>query len=214
MVAAGAGIAVIARSADPIRAAAQSWMATATVIDIGCLAALVIAVRREDIRLRDLLGYRGKRDLLWIPVAMLVLAPGLALSSLLTSLSYPPAAPPEITVLELSPLAGLYTIFVWPIVWTATEELIYLGYVLPRLEVLSGRFVAVLLVLTLWSVQHLALPFLPDTTYLTHRAITALPVAGMVTLAYFVVGRRLLPLIVVHWLGDLFTAVLAFSSPS
>ena len=45
-----------------------------------------------------------------------------------------------------------------------------------------------MLVLVFWSLQYLALPFLADATYLVHRAITPLPVVGMTTLAYFVVG--------------------------
>lgn len=207
------GVALMMGSPDPMRTAAEWWIVTATAIDVGCLAAIVIAVRREGIGVRDLLGYRGPHDFGWVPVALIILAPGLALSSFLTSLSYPPAAPPEIVVVNVTPLAAIYAVVVWPVIWTVTEELIYLGYVLPRLEVLSGRPVAVVLVLTFWSIQHLALPLIPDATYILHRAVTALPVVAVVTLGYFVVGRRLAPLIVVHWLGDLFTAVVAVSSP-
>lgn len=206
-----ATIALILGTADPTAAAARWWIVTATLIDLVCLGALVLVLRREDLRIRDLLGWRGPRDLLWIPVVVLIVAPGLAASSFLTSLAYPPAAPPEITVVDVPMPAALYAVLVWPVIWTITEELVYLGYALPRLEVLLGRGTAVVLVLAFWSAQHLALPFLPNSGYLLHRAITPLPIVGAMTIAYFVVDRRLVPLIVVHWLGDLSTAVLAVS---
>lgn len=198
---------------DPVTAAAEWWIVTATLVDLGCLAALGVAARRERISLADLIGYRGRRDLLWLPVVALILAPGLAASSFLTSLAYPPAAPPEIVVVNVPPLAALYAVVVWPVIWTVTEEILYLGYALPRLEALVGKVAGIALVLTFWSLQHLALPLLPDAGYLLHRAVTPLPIVGAMTLAYFLVGRRLLPLIVVHWLGDLSTALLAVSSP-
>lgn len=209
---AGAGVAAIAGSPDPLRAAASWWIVTATLIDAGCLAFLAAALRREGSRFRDLFGYRGPRDLLWVPVAALIVAPGLALSSALTSLAYPPAAPPEITVVDVPAWAAAYAVLVWPLIWTVTEDLVYLGFGLPRLERAAPRWVAIALVLALWSLQHVALPLLPDPGYLVHRAVTPLPIVTAMTVAYFAVGRRLLPLIVVHWAGDTFTAILAVTA--
>lgn len=198
-------------SSAPERSAAAVWPVTATLVDIGCLVAIAALVRREGIRVSDLVNFGGLRDLRWVPLVALVIGLGVAASSLLTSLSYPAASPPEITVVDLPPWGAVYAVLIWPAVWAFTEELTYLGYVLPRLEELHGRWPAVLVVVLFWTLQHLALPFLPDAKYLVHRAVTPLPVVGMTTLAYFLVGRRLLPLIVVHWLGDALTAYLAVS---
>lgn len=210
-VAAIAAAAVIG-SPSPERSAAAVWPVTATLVDIGCLAAIAALARREGVGVRDLLRFGGLRDLRWLPLVVVVIGAGVAASSFLTSLSYPAGSPPEITVVDLPLWAAIYAVVVWPAIWAFTEELTYLGYALPRLEAATGRAAAVMLVLVFWSLQHLALPFLPDATYLVHRGITPLPVVGMTTLAYFLVGRRLLPLIVVHWLGDTLTAYLAVSA--
>jgi membrane protease YdiL (CAAX protease family) len=210
--AAAIAVAAVIGSSSPVRSAAAAWPVTATLVDIGCLVAIAALARRESVGLRDLLNFGGLRDLRWLPLVILLIGVGVAASSFLTSLTYPAGSPPEITVVDLPPWAAIYAVIVWPAIWAFTEELTYLGYALPRLEAVSGRALAVILVIAFWSLQHLALPFLADATYLVHRGITPLPVVAMTTLSYFVVGRRLLPLIVVHWLGDTLTAYLAVSA--
>ena len=90
-----------------------------------------------------------------------------------------------------------------------TNRLTYLGYLFPRLEVLTRRTsVAAVVVTLVWSVQHIALPFVPDTRYLLYRTLTTVPIAITAIVLYrFVLRRRLLPLVVVHWVADVLAAL-------
>ena len=80
---------------------------------------------------------------------------------------------------------------------------------LPRLEVLiKRRAIAVAIVLVFWSLQHVALPFVPDTRYLIFRTLGAATVAISAAVLYlFVTRRRLLPLIVAHSFIDMAAAL-------
>ena len=63
-----------------------------------------------------------------------------------------------------------------------------------------------------WAAQHAALPFLPDARYLVLRVLTALTISTSTTAIYLRNGRRLVPLIAVHWLTDLSTAPTAVAA--
>jgi hypothetical protein len=112
------------------------WTIWGTAIDIACLATLAILVRREGIRLLDLVGTSRaqiRRDLLLvIPFLFALLVPAFLIGTPSSSESsiprqpWRPSSPP-------SPRALAYGILVWPILWTFTEEISYLGYAFPRL---------------------------------------------------------------------------------
>ena len=129
-------------SIDPWRQAAAWWPVYSTITDILCLLSLVWLTRREGLTLIDLVGVRGKaalRQLAWTPAYLLAIAPAAVLASIVTQLFYGPALPPMIAIVDL-PLAGaLYSLVIWPVIWVVAEELGYLGYLLPRVEALSGR---------------------------------------------------------------------------
>lgn len=207
-----AAIVAILGSIDPWREAAAWWPVYLTIADILCLLSLVWLTRREGITLLDLVGVRGKgilKQLAWTPAYLLAIAPAAGLASVITQLFYGRALPPYLAIVDL-PLAGaLYSVVVWPFIWSITEELVYLGYLLPRVEALSGRtWQAVLVVTFFWGLQHLANPFLPDGTYLFSRVLAAFVAVGGVTLVYVLWHRRLIPLIGAHYLLDLATGFL------
>ena len=136
------GLAALGGSSDPWAETAAWWPVYSTITDILCLLALVWLTRREGLNLIDLLGVRGKaalRQLAWTPVYLLAIAPFGALASLITQSFYGSGLPPYIAMVDLPPVAGLYSFLIWPIIWVVAEELGYLGYLLPRLEALSGR---------------------------------------------------------------------------
>jgi uncharacterized protein len=197
-------------STAPWQEAAGWWMVYLTIADILCLLALFWLTRREGMTLLDLVGVRGAalwKQFAWTPAYLLAVAPTAALASIITQLFYGSAMPPYLAMVEL-PLAGaLYSVVIWPVLWAITEELVYLGFLLPRLEALTGRtWLAALVVIFFWALQHLAEPFIADGTYLFSRVLAAFfAVAGM-TLVFVLWRRRLIPLIGVHWLIDMGTA--------
>jgi hypothetical protein len=145
---------------------------------------------------------------------LLAVAPGAVAANLITTAFYGSQLPPMISVVNLPPAGIAYAMLVWPMLWVVTEELVYLGFLLPRLEALTGRtWIAASLVISFWGMQHLAIPFLPDTTYLVSRVTAALAAISLFPIAFVVLRRRLVPLIGVHYIADLATAFLATVAP-
>jgi hypothetical protein len=205
------------RRPDPWRAAAGWWPVHSSLADLGCLAVLAWLLRREGRGPGDLLGIeRGRlgadiKDGLGDVVA---LAAAGGISSALQRPFYAGGFPPLITVARGLPRwARAYALLAWPALWVATEELVYLGYALPRLEAQTGgrRLAAALVILCWGPLQHPALPALGDRRYVAFRALTALPPIATQVAYYLARGRRLPPLILGHWVADLATgAMIAF----
>lgn len=207
-----AGLFAILGSANPWWDATGWWPVYSTITDVLCLVSLVWLTRREGLGLADLIGVRSRSDLkqlAWTPAYLLAAAPAAALASLITQYFYGSALPPMISVVHL-PLAGaLYSLLVWPIIWVIAEELGYLGYLLPRVQALSGRtWVAALVVTFFWGLQHLAIPYIADGTYLLSRVLAAWAATGGITLVYVLWRRRLIAMIGAHYVFDLATGFL------
>ena len=104
--------------------------------------------------------------------------------------------------------ATVYGVTVWWMIQAPTEELTYRGYVLPRLEALTGRtWVAFLIVGFWWTAQHCMFPFIPDWKYLMFRFLDFLP-GVVVMMLFYLRTRRLAPFIVAHWPMDIAAAVM------
>ena len=144
-----------------------------------------------------------------------VLAAAGAASNALQRPFYGGALPPQITIVRVPRWARVYGVLIWPALWVTTEELIYLGYALPRLEArLGSTRIAVALVILCWGpVQHPLLPTLPDRRYTAFRALTALPPIATQTMFYLWHGRRLLPLVVGRWAADVATGLTVMLQP-
>lgn len=203
---------------QPWRAAAAWWMVHSSLADLGCLATLQWLLRREGKTLGDVLALdRGqlRADTTNAALDVALLAVGAGLSSVLQRPFYPRGLPPQVTVVRVPPWALAYGILVWPPLWVTTEEMVYLGYVLPRLEAQTGRAaVAAALVVAGWGpLQHPALPALPDRRYIAFRMLTTLPIVGAQTALYLLRQRRLPPLIVGHWVADLVTGITVAFQP-
>ena len=188
------------------------WTVYGTLTDAGCLGLLVLLLRREGLRLRDVFGLTRTNlgpQLRSIPLYLLALLPAVAAASLATLPFYGPGAlPPQIAAIDLPPWAALYSCTVWPVLWAFTEQVTYLGYLLPRLQTLTGRiWTAGAIVVTFWSAQHLVIPFIPDGTYLSSRFIGALLITAGLTLSFVLLRRRLLATTAVHWLSNATTAI-------
>jgi uncharacterized protein len=196
--------------AEPWETAAPWWIVYGTLIDLGCILFIVRQLRKEGLRLFDLFGYKRKRlgkDLLLglgltVPFFLLAVIGGMLSGGLIYGA---PQAPVPMTLL---PLWGtLYALIVWPLIWGIVEQLTYQGYALPRLEVLTGkRWVAVGIITLAWAAQHIAMPIMFDWRWGVYRFASSLLIGLGVTLMY-VRLRRLLPLVIAHWLTDLASVI-------
>jgi membrane protease YdiL (CAAX protease family) len=174
-------------------------------MDIGCIALLVWLARRESIRLFDLGNYDRKRWLrdvliglgLFVPIFLLTMfLPGNIASFVIYG------GPPPTPTSSL-PVGGLlYAIIIWPIIWAFAEDNVYFGYSLPRLEALTGRkWLAVVVLSFFASLQHGFLPFKLEWQHFVYRFASSVPVILVLCLLYLR-QRRLLPIHVIHWAGN------------
>ncbi len=210
-----AGIYVLRRRPSPWQPAAPWWSVYGTIADLGCLALIAWFKRSEGLRFRDLIGkaqLRRGRDVFVGLAYFLFIFPCFLVGSVLSSLVVygspgPHLAPGQLYERSLPLWAVIYSLSVWWIVWSPTEELTYQGYALPRLEPLFGSaWKSVAMVGFWWALQHAALPLILDWRYVAWRFGSFLP-GVCVTIMVYRKTRRLAPLIVAHWPMDIAAAI-------
>ena len=195
---------------SPWRAQAPWWTVYATLVDIGCLLLLSLQARREGIRLADLFGIdrrRIGREILWGVLYFVVLFPivagfGSKFASWLvygtTQLTPHMLAPGLLSERQLPQWAVLYSLSIFWLVWSPTEEVIYQAYCAARLQVLTGStWITVTLVGFWWAFQHSVFPFVLDWRLILFRFLQFLPLVVIFQLIYLRT-RRLPRMIVMH----------------
>ena len=202
---------------DPWQASYGWWMVYGTLTDIACLVVLFVLTRHEGIRVLDLLGVDRERfgkQIRYFPGYFLAFMVPVILTSVISGLFYGSGFPPQVAAVQVPLWAKIYSVAIWPVIWCFTEDIVYLGYLLPRMEVLTKRtWLAALIVVLFWAGQHLVIPFIPDVRYLISRFLTALVTVGGLTLIFLLWGRRMVPTIGVHWVSDFLSAFLANCLP-
>jgi len=201
--------------ASPWQAAGAWWTVWGTLVDVGCLTCLFFLTRRENLRIRDLLG----------PLPRWLVPKGIACFLLIFPFSCwedPwPVGSSTTPGRRLShrrnlgrhlPLWGvLYSLLIWWPIWSVTEEFTYQGYLASRFAALSRhRWVPYCLVGFWWALQHSFIPFVPDLRLVLYRFLAFVP-GVLVFLVVYLRTRRLAPLIVAHWMMDLSAAVMTLS---
>ncbi len=197
--------------AHPWLAAAPWWTVYGTLIDAGCLGLMWKFTQAEGIRLRDLTGsirWRYGWDFflgvgVFAAVFPCFVVGGLLSAMLVYGTSQPNAFPGILSARVLPLWAMIYSFSAWWMIWSATEEMTYAGFALPRAQALFGRtWIAVALVGFWWAIQHAFLPFIPEWRNFVWRAVAFGP--GCVAfLLIYLRTRRLAPLIVAHWAMDI-----------
>jgi hypothetical protein len=202
--------------AAPWHEAGHWWTVYGTLVDIGCLAGMLYFTRREGIRLRDLTGpirLRWGRDVfLGLGYFLLIFPLFLLGGTLAHKWLYAPGVPDPGAYLVQSHFmptwAIVYSLSIWWMIWSPTEEATYQAYVLPRLRALTGRvWIAFVIVGFLWAFQHALLPFIPDARYILFRTLAFTP-GVLAFMAIYWRTRRLAPLIVAHWPMDIAGALM------
>lgn len=199
---------------SPTLALRNWWSVYGTLADFGCLGLLLWLTRREGIRLRDLIGLaKGKLKtdiLLGLGIFFLVFPLTIFICGRLAMLiTYGNVSPefPEFTFIRSLPLwAVLYSRLLWWPLWSVTEELTYNGYALPRLVAMTkSRGLSIAIVAFFYSLQH-SFHSLATLQYGLYMFLLFIPLTVALGIIYLRV-RRLLPLIVGHWLMDLVTVL-------
>jgi uncharacterized protein len=185
---------------------AEPWLPVyGTLIDAGCLTLLWQLMRREGVRLFDLVGFertRLRRDVLLglvlIPVSLVFILGGTYAAGWLVY-----GAPSQPYFFGSLPLpAAIYGVLVWPFIWGLTEQLTYNGYLLPRFRVLCrSTILATAIVAFVWALQHAFMPLTFDAKFMAFRLVSSLPHSVFQTVLYLRL-RRLVPLAIAHALMD------------
>lgn len=188
-----------------------------TLVDLGSLALLWFFLRREGLRITDLFRSGRERSLLnalaWlVPLLLLFGAVGF-LTAAVTGFAVYGTAQSQPPVSALPFWAALYSTLVWPLLWGITEQLTYDGYAAPRLAAMGRTRWVLAIVCVGWALQHVALPFRADAAFWAYRFFPALAVA-VTSVAVYLRTRRLLPLVLMHWVIDAGTGALTFLPPS
>lgn len=167
----------------PWRSSADWWLVSLALAEFVNLWVLKWAAGRERIRLRDLYNFDASRrsgDLKWLGIGLLGAAPLVLLPSLVLAgaLFGDPAAAQDLIFRPIPTWAAWSVLLVFPIIHGLTELPTYFGYVMPRLQALTGRPTMPLLVsASVLSVQHMFLPLLFDWNYVAWRSLMFLPLA-------------------------------------
>jgi membrane protease YdiL (CAAX protease family) len=191
------------------RAAVHNYVIVSLFADLGCLLLLSWLMRAEGGKISDLLNFQRERlgrDLLLGLGMFVIMAAAYYCAPLISALIVTGSADAS-AAWARGPFATPLWVHIWnmtvfPITTSLTEELVYRGYALPRIERLSGRaWVAVLLPALTFGLAHLTPPFLALDGVLIRFLTLAL--VGVVLELLYLRLRRLLPLIVGHYLIDL-----------
>jgi uncharacterized protein len=195
---------------NPWRQACCWWSVCFTLADVVCILGMRFFLKREGVRLRDLLGpirLRYGRDFFLGIGYFLLFSPGFIVGGYVAQkLFYGSEINPTIFIFHAHALplwATIYSLAVfWPIN-SVVEEMTYQGYLLPRLEALTSRsWIAFAAVVFWFTAQHCALGFVPDLRSNLCRFVGFLPGCAIIA-AIYLRTRRLAPLIVGHWIIDL-----------
>ena len=197
---------------EPWLASLPYWNVFGSLADIGCLILLHNLIKKEGYGILDLLRAPNNpfwRDIL-IGVGLFLLIFPIAiigvtvLANLLLYGSLEPNFESGLLIARQLPAwARLYSLFIWWVIWAPTESTFYNGYLFPRFEALTGRtWMSILIVGFFWTLQHIFIPFIPNTRYLAWRFLQFLGI-GMLMPWLFSRLRRLRPLIISHCLMDI-----------
>ena len=186
------------------------WPVYGTLVDFGCLGLMYWLTKQEGIHLLDLIGIVKSKLKTEIPLGIglfLIIFPvtifGGGFLGRLIAYGGLNIEFPEYTFMRALPFwALLYARLLWWPLWSATEEMTYNGYALPRLLAMTkSRWLSVSIVAFFFALQHSFL-MLAGFKFGLYMFITFVPLSIAMLLVYLRI-RRLPPLIVAHWLMDL-----------
>ncbi len=178
---------------NPWKEACYWWSVCFTLADVGCILGMRLFLKREHLRLRDLLGpirLRFGHDFFLGIGYFLLFFPGFFVGGYLGQRLFygPSGVNPSGFIVHAHALplwATLYSLTFFWIINSVVEEGTYQGYVLPRLEALTGHsWIAFAAVAFWWTAQHCVIGFVPDLRSNLCRFVGFLPGIVIIILIY------------------------------
>lgn len=202
----------------PWESAAKWWTIYGNVVDILCLLLIAYALRKEDKKIFALLDFNKTNLLKDLKSSAIIFVLIFSIFGPLYFMAMGKIIFDENTLGEISGQlaertlpnwAYYYSIFIWWIIWTPTEELTYQAYSLPRLMKEYGQIKVLLFIGFFWALQHSFLPLIFDLRYILWRLVTFFPLVICLMISYMKTGR-ITPVIIAHALMDINAAYWTF----
>ncbi len=200
---------VVLGNPAPWEASMAWWPATATLTNLVCLWLLSQLLHREGLGLIDLYRIDGrfwKGDLLVLLGFMVIAGPvGFLPNGMTATLLWGSTQPSADLFFRPLPLPVIYaSLVLFPITNGLTELTLYFGYVMPRLRKLwNNTWLAIIVTSFFLAAQHMTLPLIFDSRYLTWRLVMFMPFALFVGIVLAWRPRLLPYMLLVHALMDL-----------
>jgi hypothetical protein len=161
-----AGVLVVGGATPAGRAlndAAGWWMVYGALVDLGTLGVIGWLLRRDGRSYRYLLGppAAGWQVALGALGVLAATVPAVAFGAEINKAFYGDATPPMLAVIDVPPLASIFSVLVVPLLAELAEPVAYLGVILPRLERrLRRSWLAAAIVVAVWAGEHAFYPLL------------------------------------------------------
>lgn len=189
------------------------WLLTATLANIVCIVLLYKLFMRDGKSYLQLFTFDRttlKKDITIFAVLAVVsvpvaLIPGYLLGSAIWG---DPDFPGGMMFGPVNKWLAYILLFAFPVTIAMAELATYFVYVLNKLkERLKMKWLAVMLPVLLLSIQHCALPFIPDVNFILYRALMFLPFAILIGITLSLRPSLFIYFAIFHGLMDLGTAL-------
>lgn len=176
----------------PWRSAADMWLTSIVLGEAVNVWLLVTLLRREGLRYRDIFNFSRvdvRGDVLWFVGALLVTALVAGAPNILLGMALwgDPQVGADLSFRAVPVWMAWFSLVVFPLIHGATELPTYFGYVMPRLQEVTGRRSMWIVAGLVLAAQHVVLPLLFDWRFFVWRLLMFIPFALWVA---FVTDRR------------------------
>lgn len=184
------------------------WPIVAVLTNVVCFIILSVLARQENMTYLDIIHFHRRKirqdfkAVWWVFIVGGVVG-GIGMYGF-AFLMYGGFNLPDNMIQPLPTWAAIIGLILFPITNAMVEIPLYMGYCLPRLEVRFGsRFIALSLTAFFLAFQHVTLPItVDDFKFMVWHFVSMIPLAVAVGVIYVKV-RRLLPIMIVHYIMDI-----------
>lgn len=190
------------------------WLLVATLTNLVSIAVLWFLFRREGLSYQGLFRFSRstlKKDILVFTGLVLICGPVVFGPNYLLSKWFwgDPAIPYEMMFRPVEKWLSILLLFAFPVTIVFAELATYFGYIMPRLkEGLRSKWLTVVLPVMFLSLQHLALPFIPDLKFILYRSLVFLPFAALIGITLYKRPSLFPFFAILHGIMDMGTAAM------
>ncbi len=186
------------------------WTYQVIGTNVLCFFILRWLASKENMKFPDLFGLdRGliKKDMLLV-LALLIPSGAVGYFSVyIAGILLYGNTPPAFMFQSLPLWAAIFSVIFFPLTNALIETTTYFGYAFQRIAVLSrNKWLEMIFAASFLALQHIGIPLYLDPKYFLWRFLSFLPFALFAGYIYLRI-RRLLPIMVLHYLADLPLAI-------